>query len=85
MEKKLRRDLMLKGHFRKRNKEVFDIGSRSFTISNELRKRLRIRDVLLGFFTVIFTFLYLIEVSKYHFEASIIGRFMVFTSLVSLF
>ena len=27
----------------------------------------------------------LIEVSKYHFEASIIGRFMVFTSLVSLF
>ena len=64
MEKKLRRDLILKGHFRKGNKEMFDIGSRSFTISKDLRKRLRIRDVLLGFFTVIFTFLYLIEVSK---------------------
>lgn len=65
MEKKLRRDLMLKGHFRKRNKEVFDIGSRSFTISKELRKRLRIRDVLLGFFTVIFTFLYFNAGEKY--------------------
>ncbi|SFO02910.1 hypothetical protein [Proteiniclasticum ruminis] len=56
---------MLKGHFRKGNKAVFDIGSRSFTISEELRRRLKIRNVLLAFFTVIFSFLYFKAGEKY--------------------
>lgn len=65
MSRKLRKSLIFNGTFRKRNHRIVDIGTASYVVTEDLRKKLELRNVLLGVFTVVLSLLYFRAGEKY--------------------
>ncbi|WFA07824.1 hypothetical protein [Tissierella sp. Yu-01] len=60
-----RREVMLNGMIKKGKKNILEVGHKNYRITDELAKRIRIKNLLLGFETVVLTFIYLFSIEKY--------------------
>lgn len=67
MSRKLRKSLIFKGTFRKRNHRIVEIGTASYVVTEDLRKKLELRNVLLGVFTVVLSLFYFRAGEKYQY------------------
>lgn len=65
MSKLTRRKVMLNGMLKKGNKDILVVGHKEYRISEELAKRIRIKNILLGLETIVYTFIYLFSIEKY--------------------
>lgn len=65
VNKLTRRKVMLNGMLKKGKKNILEVGHKNYRISDELAKRIRIKNLLLSFETLVLTFIYLFSVEKY--------------------
>ena len=65
MSKPTRRKVMLSGMTKRGKKNILELGENTYKISNELAKRIRIKNILLVFEVFILTFIYFFSIEKY--------------------
>ena len=65
MKKLTRGKVMLNGMLKKGEKNVLEVGHKNYRITDELSKRIKIKNILLVFETVGLTFIYLLTIEKY--------------------
>lgn len=56
---------MLNGTLKKGEKNILEVGQENYRITDELSKRIKIKNILLVLETVTLTFIYLLSIEKY--------------------
>ncbi|SEL37009.1 hypothetical protein SAMN04488700_0594 [Carnobacterium iners] len=65
MDRLTKRKIMFNGVMKKREKNVLEVGTKKYLITNFLAKRLRLKNWLLGLMTLVFSLIYLFSIEKY--------------------
>lgn len=60
-----KRKIMLEGMLKKGKENILVVGNKHYHISEELAKRIRIKNFLLSIETVVFSIMYLLSIEKY--------------------